>query len=185
MKFCGKWALNDEYTKKCPWIGLAVGYLTKAPLFSFFVVKLTGCIASADKNAMKQFMKKQIPFGLLPGGFNEATIHRYGKNIIYIKNRKGFIKYCIQNGYEIMPGYVFGECYTYHNLSNLLSHKITQFLNKYKIPTVFPYGPYWKYLFPLLPYKNIGLHLILGKSIICQKIDNPTKKILIIIIIGI
>ncbi len=45
----------------------------------------------------------------MPGGYEEATITSNKEYRVYIKNRKGFIKYAIKYGYKIYPIFVFGE----------------------------------------------------------------------------
>ena len=128
---------------------------------------------------MKDMMRNGVSFGILPGGFNEATVFRKGENTIYIKNRKGFIKYCLQFGYEIYPTYIFGECETYHNLfyshtDNQWIMKIKYWLNKKKIPTVFPIGPYW--FSPFLPFGNTGIHSVFSGRSWLEQIDNPSQE---------
>lgn len=183
--YCGKWSvISSKFNNKMPRFGLSVGYLLKAPLFSFFLVKATGCIQSADAKDLKKTMINRKPFGIVTGGFNEATIFEKNENVIYIKKRKGLIKYCLQYGpYEIQPSYIFGECNTYNNLVSVLSKifclnkNIKATLNRYKIPTTFPIGPLWFIPFlGLLPYNNCALHNIIGKSIVIPKIENPTQE---------
>eukprot|EP00483_Globobulimina_turgida_P006580 UN06590 len=170
-----------KYKLKIPKRGLAVAYLCKAPIFNFFFTKLTGCVLPADNNSMKSLMSKGVSFGLLPGGINEATLFSYGENVIYIKQRKGFIKYCLKYGYELWPSYVFGECESYKNIfatsTNSWIGKLKQWLNQKKVPTVFPIGPYW--YSPFLPRSDIGLHAIFSANIysdcVQNKIDNQDQ----------
>jgi len=46
---------------------------------------------------------------IIPGGFEEATLTSTTSTSVYIKNRKGFIKYAIKHGYSVFPLYTFGE----------------------------------------------------------------------------
>lgn len=48
-------------------------------------------------------------FGLIPGGFEEATLNTTKENRLYLKKRKGFMKYALKYGYKIYPSFVFGE----------------------------------------------------------------------------
>jgi len=167
------------YQNKPPYIGLVADILLNTPVLNLFVVKATGCMAAASNKSMKKIMNAGTPFGVLPGGFNEATIHRKGENAIYIRNRKGFIKYCLQYGYRIVAGYFFGECETYHNLlyshpDNELLMKIKYWLNKNKMPTAFPIGPYW--FSPFLPFGDTGIHAVFSANTRCEHIENPTKQ---------
>mmetsp|Transcript_3926 Transcript_3926/g.6602 ORF Transcript_3926/g.6602 Transcript_3926/m.6602 type:complete len:373 (-) Transcript_3926:1730-2848(-) len=172
-------AAFEFFRNKPPYIAFVADALIQTPVINLLGIKLTGCMRAASKQSMKTVMKAGTSCGILPGGFNEATIFRKGENVIYIRNRKGFVKYCLQYGYRIFPAYVFGECETYHNL--LYSHhdsewviKIKYWFNKYKIPTVFPIGPHW-YL-PFLPFADTGLHIVWSANTRCQQIENPTKQ---------
>lgn len=54
-------------------------------------------------------MKKGNNVALLPGGFEEATISSKKENKVFIKSRKGFIKYAMRYGYKVYPTFIFGE----------------------------------------------------------------------------
>lgn len=127
-------------------------------------------------------MENNESFGLLPGGFYEAAKFEYGKDFIYVKDKKGFIKYALRFGYQIVPAYTFGESKTYRNLMRYLSDKyeiadkIITWLTKHNMPAVFFFGGY-PLLNPLLPYsKGVGLHTIHGKAIDIPKIEKPTQN---------
>jgi hypothetical protein len=69
---------------------------------------------------------------LLPGGFEEATITSDKEYRLYIKTRKGFIKYALQNGYKIHPVFVFNENKIYKTSDFNIDSRLTA--NKYKLP---------------------------------------------------
>ncbi|CAN0380000.1 unnamed protein product, partial [Discosporangium mesarthrocarpum] len=56
------------------------------------MARWTGATAPAGKASMLELMKKRESFGLLPGGFQEATLSKLGVDRVYINHRKGFIK---------------------------------------------------------------------------------------------
>jgi 1-acyl-sn-glycerol-3-phosphate acyltransferase len=74
----------------------------------------------------------------IPTGFEEATIHSDEADRIYIKNRKGFIKYAIQHGVALVPVYVFGEKRTFSNLQGFWGFRL--WLNSFGVPGVCPLG---------------------------------------------
>eukprot|EP00484_Ammonia_sp_Unknown_P005098 CAMPEP_0197075648 /NCGR_PEP_ID=MMETSP1384-20130603/211718_1 /TAXON_ID=29189 /ORGANISM="Ammonia sp." /LENGTH=359 /DNA_ID=CAMNT_0042514497 /DNA_START=49 /DNA_END=1125 /DNA_ORIENTATION=+ len=169
----------EFWRNKPPRLGLVVDILIYTPVLNLLVIRLTGCMAAVSSQSMKKIMKTGTNFGFLPGGFDEATIYRKGENVIYIRNRKGFIKYCLQYGYRICPAYFFGECETYNNLfyshpDNQLMTKIKNWFNKNKIPTVLPMGPYW--FSPFLPFGDTGIHVVYSANTRCEHIENPTKQ---------
>lgn len=127
-------------------------------------------------------MKNNESFGLLPGGFYEAALFEYGKDFVYLKNKKGFIKYALRFGYQIVPAYTFGECKTYKNLLRYLSNKyqfvdkIIKWLSANNMPAVMFFGGY-PWFNPLLPYsKGVGIHTIHGEAIEIPKLDDPTQN---------
>ena len=48
-------------------------------------------------------MQEGKKIALLPGGYEEATITVEDELRVYINNRKGFIKYALENNYAIYP----------------------------------------------------------------------------------
>ena len=71
---------------------------------------------------------------MLPGGFEQATITCIKENRVYIKSRKGFIKYALQHGYFVYPTYSFNENKLYWTLDKFLNFRL--FLNKIKMVAV-------------------------------------------------
>lgn len=47
--------------------------------------------------------------GIVPGGFEEATLTTPKENRLYLKNRYGFIKYALKYGTTVYPVFNFGE----------------------------------------------------------------------------
>ena len=54
-------------------------------------------------------MKQGLNIGFLPGGYEESTLNSTTVDKIFIKNRKGFVKYAIKYGYNIFCCYQFNE----------------------------------------------------------------------------
>ena len=104
------------------------------------------------------------------GGFEEASLYTNGKHIVYIKHRKGFIKYALQYGYDIIPVYSFGDEKSHINLLGSAGKSIKLFLNKHQIPCVFPWG---KYLFS--PFTSHRFDVIYGKPLLLPHIETPSK----------
>lgn len=78
---------------------------------------------------------------------------------IFIKNRKGFIKFALKYNYTIRPILTYNEHKAYWTFDYL--KKLRLFLNKLKLPGVlFGGGFLWLY-FPL----NIDIINIVGKGI--------------------
>jgi len=87
-----------------------------------------------DNKSFKDYLKKGKNIVLVPGGFEEATLTRYNEERLFIKERKGFIKYALQFGYKIHPCYSFNENKIYYTFTYWEKFRLR--LNKIKIPGV-------------------------------------------------
>merc|ERR1711933_690801 len=72
--------------------GVQAPILFKLPLIRNLMM-LSGCSTPATKENMKTLFANNRDFGMLPGGMDEVALYQKGRERIYIKNRKGFIKY--------------------------------------------------------------------------------------------
>jgi len=166
------WSYYVGTTGPCVYIGLAATSLLRAPLFGHMVAKWTGVIESSAKAPFIAKMRNGESFGLLPGGFHEASLFEYGKDRVVVSNKKGFIKYALQYGYKVVPAYSFGECYSYWNLRGF--HKIRLWLADQGLPGIAVFG------FPLLPWLPLwtpwGIHTIHGSGRVFPKISEPTAE---------
>lgn len=129
-------------------------------------------IVSCAKQNMIDIMESGANIGLIPGGFEEATLYKRGHFRLFLKKRKGFVKYALKYGYSIQPCFVFGEEQTYWQLDmGSYFENIALWLNHFKIPTTLFIG---KYLF--LPDNNIDINVVVGKNISLPRIEEPTKE---------
>uniref|UniRef100_A0A7S2WNH2 Acyltransferase n=1 Tax=Rhizochromulina marina TaxID=1034831 RepID=A0A7S2WNH2_9STRA len=76
------------------------------------MMELCGAVSSS-RQAMKDVMRGRKDLALIPGGVEEVVLASPRKERVFIKNRKGFIKYCIQFGYDVRAVYHFGETQLY------------------------------------------------------------------------
>ncbi|ETO24303.1 hypothetical protein RFI_12856, partial [Reticulomyxa filosa] len=171
-----------------PRTAIAAPILVRAPFFSWFIAKYSGSLTSASKENVLRLMNTRRSFCVTPGGFYEAAFFEKDKEIVYIKQIKGFIKYALQFGYHVIPAYTFGESHTYWNWKGTPALK--KWLCDRQIPGTIAFGPYCF----ILPYSNsfcffcfvskkkkknlgiAGLHTIHGKGKIFEKIENPTPE---------
>lgn len=132
---------------------------------------LTECLghpSSVKRSAVLSHMKAGRSIALIPGAWHEATIHTPSADRIWIRKRRGFVKYALQYGYSITPTYCFGEKLTYFNPQGC--YKFRFWLNDRKIMAIVPFGQWW---LPLMP-RSCKLHVVIGEPLILPMIPNPT-----------
>jgi len=95
----------------------------------------------------------------------------YGKERTAMKHRKGFIKYCLEEGYQVFPIYTFGEGDTYKTFTWFLPVRL--WLNKFGIPAAAFFG---NPLCPMLPRTDAPILSFIGPPLALPKIDKPTQK---------
>jgi Diacylglycerol acyltransferase len=143
--------------------------LYASPFFRLFS-RCTGNPGSASKHDMQLYLQSGQDIALPPGGFEEATLSCTTRDRVYIKKRTGFIRLCLQYGYAVRPVYCFGEKSLFWNIQGLEHVRLA--LNRYGIPTILAWG---QALIPVLPKRNVHLHIVCGAPIQLPKIANPTK----------
>jgi hypothetical protein len=91
-------------------------YMAARPMLNIapfgFVLRWWGSV-SPDPANFVSLMKQQKNICWIPGGFEEATMTTPKEYRIFMKSRKGFIKYGLQFGYKVLPVFIFNEnkCY--------------------------------------------------------------------------
>ena len=125
-------------------------------------------IEGANPANFEKLLKERKNISFVPGGFEESTLTRYGKNRVFLKDRKGFIKLGLKHGSTLYPVYTFGETNMMHSISN---EKLGILLNKVKLPGTLPYS---KSL--VLPNSDEELVTVIGKRIDLPIIKEPTQE---------
>lgn len=143
--------------------------LYNSPFFRV-LSKLIGNPMSADKNTFMKLMSKGNSLALIPGGFESASIHSSTQPRVHV-SKKGFIKYALVYGYELVPVYVFNEHKTYHNAQGF--YKFRFWLNSFGLPGIIPFGKWWC---PLLPKSEVDIHIVVGKGLQLPVIAKPTRE---------
>ena len=127
--------------------------------------KPSGC----DKKTMQNNMKSRQNCAIIPGGFHDASLHSNINDRIFLKNRKGFIKYAIQYGYSLTPVFGFGEKDTFYNVPG--GYNFRFWLNDLGIPGILPFG---RWICPILP-RNERLHVIVDEPLLPPKLKENEK----------
>ena len=144
--------------------------LYASPFFRVFA-RVTGNPGSAAKFAMQSYLQRGESVALPPGGFEEATLSCTTQDRVFIRKRTGFIRLCLQYGVRVRPVYVFGEKDCYWNIQGCFRQRLA--VNRYGIPTIVPWGCAWC---PLLPRRNVPLHIVVGPPITMPHIRHPSPQ---------
>ena len=132
------------------------------------ILKLGGIQGINPENLVK-LMKNEKNILMVPGGYEEATLSNFNEDRVFLKGRKGFIKYALKYGYTVHPCYGFNENKAYYYFTSV---KIGLWLNKLKIPAVLFLSKYLN----ILPNEDIFLCTVIGKGIKMPQIDKPQKE---------
>jgi len=97
----------------------------------------------ADKKSITWWWKNSdADPALLPGGFAESVFANARKKDVeysYIKDRKGFIRICLEERKDIVPIYTFGATHMYNNSPYLRGWR-ARFSQSYFLPMALPSG---------------------------------------------
>jgi len=157
-------ALNEKLFKV---FHVASRFMLNLPLSGIFARWLG--LVGADNRTFKDTMKKGKNIRFVPGGFEEATITNSTKDRVYIKERKGFIKYALEYGYTLYPSYTFNENKIYNTIN--VFEGLRLFLNKFKIPGTIFYGKYGP-----MPRTDVEIITVIGKGFELPLIEHPTNE---------
>lgn len=141
-----------------------------SPFFRLFS-RTVGKPGSAARHAMNSYLKAGEDVALPPGGFEEATLTSTTNDRVFIKKRYGFVRLCLKYGVAIRPVYVFGEGKLFSNIQGLWRARLA--LNRFGLPTILVWG---RWFLPLMPKKGVGLHIVVGKTLVVPRIEKPSKE---------
>jgi len=142
--------------------------LSYSSMFRIFS-KCLGNPGSASKDSIMSIFKRRESWAIIPGGFEEATIHSPDKARVFLKERAGFVKYALMNGYSLTPVYTFGEEKSFGNLQGAWGFRL--WLNSFGIPAIFPWGVWWC---PIL-MRSVPILITVGSPMKLPKIEKPSK----------
>ena len=147
---------------------IAAGLREPSHLFKM-LCDASGRVESASRENIKKRFKEGRNVGIIPGGFEEATIYEHGKHRVAMRRRKGLIKYALQHGYALVPIYTFGENRTYYTISGWV--RLRQIINSFQMPAVAFWGAWF---LPVLPRYDAEVLTYVGLPVQLPKIEEPT-----------
>eukprot|EP00483_Globobulimina_turgida_P010387 UN10407 len=154
------------------------------PFFDLIISFLGFCDASRGSCNAILSDPEHKSLCLVLGGAKESLEANPGKVMLYLKDRKGFVKVALENGASLVPVFGFGENELFdqmHNPQGSLVRKIQNQLQKrmgFALPLLRGRGIF-QYDYGLLP-KRIAIDVVFGKPIKCPKM---TKEMITVDII--
>ena len=163
-------ALGDISKRTDQRVALVVAPLLRwlNPLMRLMMGFLGIDLLSSSKDKVQAYMCKGNPLGVVVGGFEEMLRTKTDREVIFLKNRRGFLKQAIKNGYTVIPVYCFGESLIYRNRIEL-SNSMRDFCAKWKIPAALPCGNDGVSFMPRKPQE--GTLVVFGKPLRWNKED--------------
>mmetsp|Transcript_21684 Transcript_21684/g.35854 ORF Transcript_21684/g.35854 Transcript_21684/m.35854 type:complete len:327 (+) Transcript_21684:3-983(+) len=160
--------LHKTFPKLRSWRTLAAGVLFKLPLVRELAL-WTHCVDASRPVAMKQLDNGHSIF-VVPGGEHEQLLTENGKEILYLRKRKGFVRLAIISGASLVPVYVFGASDLYHT-SNVLFG-----LRFWLMKTLQICIPIFWGRFGMLCPLNKPLDMVFGEPISVERNPKPSKE---------
>lgn len=109
---------------------------------------------------------------MLPGGMEEVALYTFQQEHVFLSPRKGFIKYALQHGYLLIPGYTFGECDLYRSMTSGAALRLWM-QRHLGLVVPFFWGPLW--CAPWLPRRDVALHTVLGAPVQLPRVEDPSE----------
>eukprot|EP01006_Ploeotia_vitrea_P059817 TRINITY_DN7482_c0_g1_i1.p1 TRINITY_DN7482_c0_g1~~TRINITY_DN7482_c0_g1_i1.p1 ORF type:complete len:351 (-),score=14.90 TRINITY_DN7482_c0_g1_i1:983-2011(-) len=129
---------------------------------------LGGGVIDAARYCAKEALKNGYSLILVPGGATEALYTTPTQDVVYLKNRKGFVRLALEYGCDLVPCYSFGEAETFEQMqgeSVAAIKKLWQKIFGISLPLI-------KNIIP----RKVKITPVLGKPIPVQKVEDPTKE---------
>eukprot|EP00903_Cladosiphon_okamuranus_P009334 g8902.t1 len=97
---------KDHFPKLRSWRTLAASVLFKFPVWR--EISLWSHCIDAGRATAQHALSRGHSLFIVPGGEHEQILGEYGKEVLYLKKRMGFVKLALRNGIPLVPAYVFG-----------------------------------------------------------------------------
>lgn len=148
---------------------LAASILFRLPFAREFVI-WSGCV-DAGRATAERMLKAGHSVGVIPGGEHEQLLTTYGKEIVYLKKRFGFVKLALRFGVPLVPCYCFGVSDLYKTSSLLIGTRMAM-VKMLGVAVPLCFGAYG---LPAAPFKR-PVDIVMGQPLTFERNDNPTDE---------
>jgi hypothetical protein len=121
--------------------------------------------------AMGSVVQSKSSIMIVPGGIAEMIeVGEKSQEVLVLNNRKGFIRYALTEGLDLVPVYGFGENETYYRYSFLKDLRL-ELSRRFRLALLLFSGRYYS----LVPFQH-PVDVVVGKPIPVKKIANPSDQ---------
>jgi len=132
------------------------------------VLAVFGLIDASSKTLSKRLSKPRGTFVLYIGGMIELFYSSPKEEVVFLKERKGFIKLALRSGADVVPVYMFGNTTVLsvlawgplESLSRTLGMSVTFFWGRFGLPVP----------------KPVHMTYVRGRPLGMPQIENPTSE---------
>ncbi|GAB4815313.1 hypothetical protein N2152v2_002359 [Parachlorella kessleri] len=135
-----------------------------------------GC-RPVSRKVIHQLLSEGTSVALCPGGVRECLYMERGKEVVFLRQRKGFVRMALQHGAPLVPVLAFGQTDLYDYVRPFFDfprgivprHMYAKFARK------LGYAPMlmWGVLGTFIP-KKVPMTIVVGRPIPVPKLENPS-----------
>eukprot|EP00742_Colponemidia_sp_Colp-10_P010315 GILJ01011322.1.p1 GENE.GILJ01011322.1~~GILJ01011322.1.p1 ORF type:complete len:352 (+),score=33.59 GILJ01011322.1:94-1056(+) len=148
--------------------GLAASFCFYMPGYRDMLLAQGVC--DAARYSASKLLRQGTSVFVVPGGATEALYSTPKEDVLFLKNRHGFIRLALQHGASLVPVFSFGENDTFHQLG--FNHPWIQ-QAKLKFQRIF--GISLPLITNIIPRKT-PITTVVGSPIPVEQVDQPTKE---------
>jgi len=140
------------------------------------LMEMLGAVSSS-KDIMTRYMRKGQSFAMLPGGVEEVVLNDPSVERAYIMKRKGFVKYALQYGFDLVAIYHFGETELFDIIWPFATPTVLRWRLRIaeRFQLALGLGIGWP-LMPNLPKRGKKCVTVIGERITLPRIETPSPQ---------